>query len=172
MFSEHPTPEAAFQLLNDLDAPPRLFRHAEVVHETALKILNCLNLPDNQIDSERIQIGAILHDVGKIAHPEELHQPGHRHEQAGRDLLLAQGVAVEIADLCVTHAQWQSATTLEALIVSLADKLWKGTRIAEMEETILHQIADMQGEGFWTLYATVEPCFEAIAEDALERLNA
>ena len=117
-----------------------------------------------------VRVGAVLHDIGKIQHPQELSEPGHEHDATGQQMLIARDVSESIADMCITHAQWQAAESLEALIVALADKLWKGKRIRELEDRIIRQIADSQQQDFWFLYTTLDECFEWIAGDAPRRL--
>src|SRR3954463_14151837 len=124
----------ALQFLQSLQAPIPLVHHAEIVSEVAEQIIECLALPADSINTSDVLIGAVLHDVGKIEHPRELSESGHKHEVAGCDLLVAHEFPAQIADMCITHAQWEKATSLEALVVALADNLWKGKRVAELED--------------------------------------
>jgi putative nucleotidyltransferase with HDIG domain len=165
------TPNDALEFLKDLQAPEDLLRHAEIVRETAEQILGCLKLATDVIDPSVVLIGAILHDVGKIKHPRELQEPGHEHEAAGYQMLISYGFSDHIADMCIAHSQWQNTKSLEALIVALADKLWKGKRVIELEDEIIKRVADKREDDFWSLYGVLQTCFDRIADTATERLN-
>lgn len=164
------SPADALEFLQSLKAPVSLIRHAELVSQVAAEILDCLNLPPEAIDSSHLLIGAVLHDVGKIEHPEELRESGHQHEAAGRTLLISYGFMDDIADICVTHAQWQDTVSLEALVIALADKLWKGKRVAKLEDRVIQHSAELRHEEFWSIYPTIEKCFDQIADSAPDRL--
>src|SRR5512145_803415 len=118
------TPKDVLEFLKNLPAPAVLIHHAVTVMKTAEQILNCLNLPVGAVKPSIVLMGAALHDVGKIQHPSELHEPGHEHEAAGYHLLISYGFPDVIAEMCRAHSQWQKAQSLETLIVALADKLW------------------------------------------------
>lgn len=165
------TQEDALSLLNALGASASLIQHAKIVSEVAAQVLACLDLSVDQIQHSVVLIGAMLHDVGKVKYPEELRQPGHQHELAGQQMLMALSIPEQIAEICVTHAGWQLAKSTEALVVALADKLWKGSRVPDLEDRIIRQLAEIKQQEFWSLYLTVEPCFDQIAEDAPTRLG-
>jgi HD superfamily phosphodiesterase len=102
-------------------------RHAELVSEAADRILLEFQTLGVSCDSQTIELGAILHDAGKIQHLQELSEPGSLHELAGEALLLAHGVQPEIARCCATHGGWNLPdVSLEERTVAMADKLWKG----------------------------------------------
>ena len=79
----------AQQLLCDLGAPEHLIKHGELVCEATELLLHGLKEMGLKCDENLAQIGALLHDCGKILHPEELYKSGNKHEQAGKELLLA-----------------------------------------------------------------------------------
>lgn len=157
----------ALALLSSLGAAPWLVRHHELVVEAAGLLV--AGLAGVRFDRGAVVIGAALHDAGKIVHPDEMAAPGHRHEQAGRGLLLAHGVPAELARFCVTHAAWQ-AGTLEDHLVALADKLWKGKRDEALERAIVEQISVASGSEPWQVFERVDALCEAIAADGDERL--
>ncbi|MBA3463451.1 MAG: HD domain-containing protein [Deltaproteobacteria bacterium] len=139
MFSERRmTPAASLQLLAELGASPWLVRHHELVLEAATLLCEGLRIElAASFDPQAVLVGAALHDAGKVVHPEEMSEPGSRHESAGQSLLLSHGVPAAIARFCVTHAAWDGpSTTLEALLVALADKLWKGKRVDALERRV------------------------------------
>jgi hypothetical protein len=134
--------ETARQLLVDLDAPPRLLRHVELVGEAAELLLAKLALLGAPLRTDLVRVGVVLHDVGKIVHPAELSGGGAEHEPAGEALLLKRGVSPELARICVSHARWRRMpVSLEELVVALADKLWKGVRDSELEERVINLVA-------------------------------
>lgn len=169
------SPQKAHELLASLGAPPHLRRHAQLVWETAIALLDGLErlLPGAivDLDQELVQAGAILHDAGKILHPEELHRPGHAHEEAGEALLREHGVSQELARICVRHAQWASYTcSREELLVALSDKLWKGKRVEALEESLSQLLATHAGSGFWEVHPVLLDLCESIAAEGDVRL--
>lgn len=165
----------ALLLLEHLGAPSHLLRHAHLVQETATQILDALaqRFPEAVagLDRDLVEAGAILHDVGKTLHPEELHRPGHAHEEAGKAWLLEHGVSADLAAICVSHAQWATLTcSREELLVALADKLWKGRREQELEEALTRQLAGHAGKDFWEVYPALLDVCERIAARGDERL--
>jgi putative nucleotidyltransferase with HDIG domain len=160
----------ALKLLQTLDAPAPLLRHAKLVTDVATQVIACLNLPKETLNISYVLIGAVLHDVGKIKHPRELHEAGHEHEVAGYEILASFALPEPIAEMCIVHSQWENASTLEALIVALADNLWKGKRITELEDRVIREVADLLQADFWSVYTASQPCFDQIADSASIRL--
>src|SRR5262249_50689343 len=115
--------------------------------------------------------GAAIHDAGKIVHPEEMSQPGHEHEPAGRRLLQGRGVPASIARVCVTHASWDAAgIAIEDLLLALAGKLWKGKRDDDLERRVADAIARATTREAWDVFAALDEICEAIAADGPGRL--
>lgn len=150
-------------LLVELGAPQRLQMHGVLVLEAAEELLEAMRDHHVVVDGALVRAGAILHDVGKTLHPDELGARGSRHEAAGRALLLARGVDPRVAALCVTHADWNGERSLEELLVALADKLWKGVRIAELEARVVEAIATSHTVSRWEVFVSLDERFEAIA---------
>lgn len=167
------TPENALQFLKELGAPPLLIQHHRLVAEAAAQLVD--RLPQNlcrYVNGQNIKIGAVLHDAGKILYPNEMTGPGNMHEQAGLDLLLRNGVASELARFCATHSNWrQSGLTVEDIFVALADTLWKGKRIHELEELAIHRLAQLSGFEFWDIFVALDTLFQKVAEQADTRLE-
>jgi hypothetical protein len=165
-------PESALRLLVDLGAPAWLVRHHELVVEAA-SIL-CQRVPTElavSFERDQVLLGAALHDVGKILHPDEMKAPGHKHEAAGQSLLVARGVPSAIARFCVTHASWDMpGRTLEDLLVALADKLWKGKREEDLEARVLLAIAERSKREQWEVFDQLDGICEQIAADGTSRL--
>src|SRR5262249_32952069 len=145
--------DEARDLLVKLGAPPRLIAHTRVVGEAAELLIaevQRLRVPHN---ADFVRVAVVLHDAGKILHPDELSGDGAEHEPAGENLLLTQGVDPALARCCLSHARWAGmACSLEELLVALADSLWRGKRDAALEKRIILVISERIGKGFWDLY--------------------
>jgi len=162
----------AWRLLRQSGASERLLLHAQLVGEAAERLIAAYGALGLDVDASLIELGAALHDAGKIEHPQELDGPGCLHEQAGEILLLGKGVPPGLARCCVSHAKWQGAgVSFEERSVALADKLWKGQREAALELHIIDQAASRLGLGRWDVFARLDSVFEAIADDGAARLE-
>ncbi|HHO51274.1 MAG TPA: HD domain-containing protein [Deltaproteobacteria bacterium] len=167
------TPEVALELLCDLGAPRHLVLHHELVLEAAGLLCSGLRgrFVDLDLDESLILAGAALHDAGKIRFPEELHEPGSRHEPAGRELLLDLGIPGSLAQICMDHARWRRpGIGLEALLVALADTLWKGRRSQELEGLIQRALHRRLGGDAWAIWLALDDLCEAIAAGGDRRL--
>ncbi|WP_156023991.1 hypothetical protein [Thioclava indica] len=80
--------EDAFNLLERLGAPQRLFKHLQLVGEVGGEIISKLDDLGVQYDKRCVQVGIAVHDAGIIVHPNELEGGGNLHEAAGEKLLL------------------------------------------------------------------------------------
>jgi len=161
----------AFSLLAELGAPPRLVTHAHLVGEAGDRLVVLVAGMGVALDANLVRVGVALHDVGKTLHPGELDGPGERHEADGERLLLERGVDPVIARVCRSHAQWATMeSSLEELLVALADKLWKGVRARRLEEVVIDAIATRLGQARWDVFVTLDDGFEAIAAGGDERL--
>jgi hypothetical protein len=164
--------EDAYELLKVLGASDRLFRHAQLVGHAADLLLVELQAIGVKCDAGSVELGAVLHDAGKINHPKEFSEPGSQHEEAGQVLLLAHGVQPEAARCCVSHGAWNFPdVTLEERIVALADKLWKGKREAELELSLIDEVALRLGVSRWDVFERLDTKFEQIAADGAERVQ-
>lgn len=158
-------------LLSRLGASPWLVRHHELVLEAAVALCDELARHGVPLDRSFVLAGAALHDAGKIVHPEEQHAPGHEHEAAGQVLLGEAGVSPQLARVCVTHASWDAPDrTLEDLVVALADKLWKGKRVDDLERLVVARVARSVGRSEWDVFAALDATFEAVAAAGPDRL--
>jgi putative nucleotidyltransferase with HDIG domain len=164
--------EEALVLLESSGAPGHLVRHARLVLEVADALCGVLLPFAPGLLVDEIRVGAVLHDIGKILHPEELHQKGRLHEEAGRELSLSLGVPPVFAEHCVAHGTWKDpGRTLEQLVVALADKLWKGKRVEVLEARVIEMLSG-DGEGLdWSLLVELDGAFEAIASAGSKRLE-
>ncbi|PRQ02574.1 hypothetical protein ENSA5_22190 [Enhygromyxa salina] len=163
----------ALALLVELGVSPRLLRHHELVLEAAVELTDGLaRRLGARFDAGEVQIGAALHDVGKLVHPGELSGPGHEHEEAGRALLIDARVPEHLARFCVTHASWDEPTlAIEDLLTALADKLWKGKRVAQLERRVIDHLAHQLELPSWRVFDVADAVFEAVAAGADDRLG-
>lgn len=162
----------AFVLLRALGAPDRLVRHVELVGEAADSLLVAFARQGVKLDERFVRVGVVLHDVGKIVYQDELSKPGAEHESAGERLLLERGVPAQIARVCRSHAQWATMdSSLEELIIALADKLWKGVRVSALEERIIERAAISLNRDKWDLFIALDAAFDEIAGDGDARLS-
>ncbi|WP_406351887.1 HD domain-containing protein [Streptomyces sp. NBC_00658] len=168
-----PLPDRAAELLRKLDAPPRLAAHLRAVHDVAHRLVDWLEewQPALRFDRDAVLFGAATHDIGKTAHVGELSGPGSAHEEAGRELLLAQGVSAELARFAGTHAAWTGPDIgIEDLLVSVADKIWKNKRVQELEDLVVARLAEASGRTRWEEFLAFDDVLGALGEGADQRL--
>ncbi|WP_435843060.1 HD domain-containing protein [Streptomyces lavendulae] len=167
-------PPVVAELLRSLAAPPRLAAHLRAVHDVAVELADWVTdrYPDLAVDRDAVLIGAATHDVGKTLHPEELAGPGSAHEAAGRDLLLEHGFAPYLARFAAAHASWDGPNvTIEDLLVSTADKVWKDKRVPDLEDRLVQALAAATGREPWEEYLALEDLLTRLGADAAHRLT-
>lgn len=168
-----PLPAAVAALLDEVGAPPRLVAHLRAVHDVAVQLVDWVgrHCPALAVDREAVLFGAATHDIGKTLHPEELSGPGDRHEEAGRQLLLARGVRPEAARFAGTHASWGTPDADVAdLLVSLADKVWKNKRVADLEDLVVAELSRAGGRPVWQEFLDLDEFLTGLGEGADLRL--
>ncbi|MEU7971380.1 HD domain-containing protein [Micromonospora sp. NPDC049089] len=168
-----PLPDQVVALLEVLDAPPRLAAHLRAVHDVAAQLADAMahRFPQLPFDREAVLFGAATHDIGKVRHPEELSGPGSAHEPAGYELLLQHGVGESSARFARDHASWhQDSVGVDDLLVSVADKVWKGKRVTDLEELLVDRLADATGRERWSVFLDLDDILDEIAADADRRL--
>lgn len=156
-----PLPGPAAELLRALSAPARLGAHLRVVHDVAWSLTDALGRrrPDLEFDTTAVLFGAATHDIGKVVHVAELAGPGSAHEAAGEELLLRYGVPAHLARFASSHGSWTSPdVSLDDLLVSLADQIWKGARVPDLE----HRVTEATGH--------LTDILDVLAADAPRRL--
>ena len=172
-FGLRPLPDGVEDLLDEVGAPPRLVAHLTLVHDVACHLLDTLAIvaPAAELLAAAVQFGAATHDIGKSLHPSELSGLGTKHETAGRQLLDARG-AGEYARFCETHGFTEfSQLGLEDLTVIVADKIWKGKRVDELEEAFARSAARATPNEFWTIYQEITSKLDQLSEGAADRLS-
>ncbi|MEV6044174.1 HD domain-containing protein [Streptomyces xanthochromogenes] len=168
-----PLPIAIAELLDKVDAPPRLVAHLRAVHDVAAQLLEWIAIRnlDLGINPKAVLFGAATHDIGKTLHPGELSGPGSQHEEAGRELLMAQGVDSVMARFAATHAAWNvEGAGMEDLLVSLADKVWKNKRVPALEDLVVTRLAVASGRSVWEEFLDLDIVLARIGDQADERL--
>lgn len=165
------TTDEAFDVLRALEAPVRLVTHARLVLEAGDAILASVASVGVTVDRDLVRAGVVLHDAGKALHPAELDGAGDRHEAEGERVLLARGVEARLARVCRSHAKWKDMEcSAEELLVALADKLWKGARVAELEARVVDALAMRAGRDRWEMFVPLDDAFEQVAAGADDRL--
>ena len=166
-------PVTAADLLEQVQAPPRLAAHLRLVHDVACQIAEWADgrYPALGYDRDAMLFGAATHDIGKTVHVGELSGPGSAHEEAGRELLLARGVSPDLARFAATHASWtRTGITVEDLMVSVADKAWKNKRVPELEDLLAARLTKASGRDGWDELIALDSLLEVIGDSADERL--
>ncbi|MFC9595680.1 HD domain-containing protein [Streptomyces sp. NPDC056944] len=168
-----PLPPAVADLLRTLGAPPRLAAHLRAVHDVARHLVAWAEdrHPGLGLDREAVLFGAATHDIGKAVHPAELSGPGSRHEEAGSALLSARGFPPDLARFAATHATWTApGVTLEDLLVSTADKIWKNKRVPELEDLVVARLTEATGRPRWEEFLALDELLERLGATADARL--
>lgn len=170
----HELPEEVVPLLQRIDVPPYLLAHLIVVHDVARRLVVAVgrHWPDLPVDADTVYFGAATHDIGKVAHPEEMQALGERHRAAGVDLLEEHGVSPRLARFARTHAAWrdEEEVQVEDLLVALADQVWKGGRDEELETALLERLAAAQDSEMWEAYMKLDEVLTRLADEADRRL--
>jgi hypothetical protein len=168
-----PLPGEVTSLLAKLDAPARLAAHLRAVHDVAVQLAAEFNAswPGLLLDTAAVAFGAATHDLGKSVHKGESTGAGSEHEEEGYRLLMANGVPDRLARFARTHARWaDEAATNEDLLVSLADKVWKGKREDSLEQLVVGRIAAATGKETWSIFMQLDDVLCQITAQADERL--
>ena len=166
-----PLPTLAVSLLTELGAPPRLAAHLRAVHDVAAQLVDWLGDRCPDLDARTLLLAAALHDIGKVRHPEELSGPGSSHEDGGYELLRARAVDERVAELVRDHGSWQRPdASLELLLVSLADAVWKDKRREDLEQLVVDRIGAATGQEPWQIFADLDELLTEIGSRAVQRL--
>jgi uncharacterized protein len=137
-----PDREFALDLLKKLKTPLSIRRHSEKVADKAIEIAR--KIKKVQVDINLIEIGALLHDIGRT----KTH--GFKHALIGGKILKQRGFSNKLDRICETHIlggldkedakkvglpeKNYLPLTLEEKIICLADKHMAGTREVSIRE--------------------------------------
>jgi len=151
-----PSREQALQFLRENRCHPKVIRHCEAVAELALRTANVLIKKDLNIDSDLVEIGALLHDVGR-SKTHSVH-----HAVVGAELAKAAGLPEPVISIIRRHVGggitpseaeelgWPrddyTPISIEERIVSYADKLIVDSKQAPIEVTIQKLIRENRKE--------------------------
>lgn len=128
-----PSREQAIELLRENRVPPIVIHHCELVAELAIEIAVKLETKSVKVNRELVEIGALLHDLGRSkAH-------GVNHGVVGAEMAASAGLPEALVRIIRCHVGggitedeakafgWPEGVyvplTLEEKIVSYADKL-------------------------------------------------
>lgn len=160
-------------LIDHHKMPPRLLAHLGFVYDVEQSLVTWLqkHYPQVAFDNDKVLFGAATHDIGKVIATDELTMPGSMHENVGYQFLIEQGISPSLARFTLTHSAWTAPEcNLEDWLVSLADKVWKGKRVVELEDLIVQQIIDITNKDHWEVFLSLDDLLVAISDDADRRL--
>ena len=122
--------------------PLSVRRHSEKVADKAIEIAN--KIKKAKVDLDLIEIGALLHDIGRT------NTHGFKHALIGGKILRQRGFSEKLARICETHIlggldkddakdvglpeKDYLPETLEEKIICLADKQMAGTREVSIQK--------------------------------------
>ena len=137
-----PNSDFAFDLLKKLKVPYNVRRHSLKVAEKAIELAEKIKL--REVDMDLIEIGSLLHDIGRC----KTH--GFNHALIGGKLIRERGLSERLAKICETHIlgglDKEDAKqvglperdflpqTIEEKIICLADKHIAGTKEVSIEQ--------------------------------------
>lgn len=146
MSEKLPTRGEALQFLERSGCRENVIRHAEAVSELAVEIASACRKNGHDVDLELVEIGALLHDIGRS----KTHSVDHA--VIGAEIAKSLGLPNAILSIIKRHVGggitlkearklgWPKDVyvpqTLEEKIVSYADKLVEGSRRVPIEKTI------------------------------------
>jgi uncharacterized protein len=138
--------EKALQLLFENGCSAKVINHCKAVTKLALETANILREKGLKIDVELVEVGALLHDIGR-SKTHTVH-----HALVGAEIAEAAGLPKSVVSIIKRHvgggiAPSESAklgwpedvyvpVTLEEKIVSYADKLIENSKRAPIDVTI------------------------------------
>jgi len=141
-----PSREQAIEFLHENHCPANVVKHCEAVAELAIEIAEACRAKGLNVDLRLVEIGALLHDVGRS----KTHTVNHAI--VGADLVKSAGLPESVVLIIERHVGggitareaealgWPKGDympkTLEEKIVSYADKLIGNSKRVPIEMTI------------------------------------
>jgi uncharacterized protein len=141
-----PTRDEALSLLINAGCSSEVVKHTKAVAELALKIADCCNRKGLNVNIEVVEIGALLHDIGRS----KTHTVNH--VLAGVKIAKSLGLPDSIISIIERHAGsgisreeaqrlgWPAKDyipqSLEEKIVTYADKLIEGSRKISIKQVL------------------------------------
>lgn len=136
--------EEAIKILNEVGLGQNIVSHSIAVADKALEIAQQLIENGITLDLNLVEIGALLHDIGRS----KIH--GWHHAAEGGEIIREKGLSEKVARIAETHilggfskkdaqllglqVRRYIPETIEEKIVCYADKLTKGTNYIPIEE--------------------------------------
>ena len=156
MSNKLPSREQAIEILRKNQCSTRVINHCQAVAALAVELSKQLETKNCKVDLELVEIGALLHDLGRS----KTHTVDHAIVGAkiAESLALPQPVISIIkrhvgAGITAQEAQWLGwpkdvyvPATLEEKIVSYADKLIDGSRKVPIDLTIKQLQMDQKSD--------------------------
>ncbi len=146
MSEKLPTTEQALRFLRESGCKENVIRHVQAVSALAVEIAEACRSRGFSVDVELVEIGALLHDIGR-ARTHSVH-----HAVSGADIAKSLGLPEPVISIIKRHVGggitarearklgWPKDVyvplTLEEKIVSYADKLIEGSRRVSINVTI------------------------------------
>jgi uncharacterized protein len=141
-----PSREQALQLLRENQCADKVINHCKAVTELALKTAKCLEQKGFKINFAIVEIGALLHDIGR-SKTHTVH-----HAVVGAKIAKSAGLPNSVVSIIKRHVGggitaseaeklgWQKdiyfPITVEEKVVSYADKLIENGKRAPIEVTV------------------------------------
>lgn len=141
-----PSTQMALGLLSKSGCSGKVMKHCKAVSEIAVQIAEACEKKGLKVDVKLVQVGALLHDIGRS----KTHDINHviRGSEIARSLDLPEslvsiierhaggGITIDEAKRLGWPIRRYTPQTLEEKIVTYADKLVEGTRRVPIERTI------------------------------------
>lgn len=141
-----PSREQAIELLRENNCSAKVIKHCQVVADLALEIACRLQIKGLKVDLAQVEVGALLHDVGRS----KTHSVDHG--VVGAQIAELAGLPESVVRIIERHVGggisaeearrfgWQAGvyvpTTLEEKIVSYADKLIDKSKVVPIDVEI------------------------------------
>jgi uncharacterized protein len=148
-----PTREQAFKFLRQNGCSKNVIKHCEAVAELAVEIGKACKRNGMQVDLELVEIGALLHDIGR-AKTHSVH-----HAIVGVEIAKSLGLSERLLSIIKRHVGggitaneakklgWPKDVyvpqTVEEKIVSYADKIIEGSRRIPIERSVQNFSRDL-----------------------------
>jgi len=170
-----PSREQALQLLRENQCATDVISHCKAVTKLALETASALKERGLKIDSELVEVGALLHDIGR-SKTHTVH-----HAVVGAEIAKSAGLPDSVISIIKRHVGggitaseakklgWPEdvyvPVTLEEKIVSYADKLIENSKRAPIERTIENLSRELKYEAADRVRKLYEEITNLIGDD-------
>jgi uncharacterized protein len=172
---ELPSREQALHLLLENGCSTQVINHCKAVTKLALETANILREKGLKVDLELVEVGALLHDIGR-SKTHTVH-----HAVVGAEIAKAAGLPDSVVSIIKRHVGggitpseaeklgWTEdvyvPTTLEEKIVSYADKLIENSRRAPIDVVIEKLCGELKCEAAERVRTLYEEITGLIGDD-------